>query len=86
MEPHETEELKIQEGKDLCTLFTCTPYGVNTHRLLVRGHRVDNLEEAQVVRVTADAVIVEKLVVAPFVLIPILLFMLIVLLIPKRKK
>lgn len=86
VEPTETDDLLIQEGKDLCTLVTCTPYGVNSHRLLVRGHRVDNLEEAQTVRVTADAVIVEKLVVAPFVLVPILLIMLIILMIPKRKK
>lgn len=86
VEPQETEDLLIQEGKDLCTLVTCTPYGVNSHRLLVRGHRVDNLEEAQEVRVTADAVIVEKLVVAPFVLAPILLFMLIALLVSTRKK
>ena len=86
VEPHETEELLIREGKDLCTLVTCTPYGINSHRLLVRGHRVDNLEEAQVVRVTADAVIIEKMVVAPFVLAPILLIMLIVLLIPNPKK
>lgn len=83
--PDETEDLLIQEGKDLCTLFTCTPYGINTHRLLVRGRRVDNLEEAQVVRVTADAVIIEKLVVAPFVLAPILLVMFIILLIPNPK-
>lgn len=86
VEPDDTEELLIQEGKDLCTLVTCTPYGVNSHRLLVRGHRVDNLEEAQEVRITADAVIVEKLVVVPFVLVPILLFMLIALLVSTRKK
>ena len=84
--PHETEDLLIQPGKDLVTLVTCTPYGVNSHRMLVRGHRVENLEQTQVVRVTADAVVVEKLIVAPFVLIPILLVMLIILLIPKRKK
>lgn len=86
VEPQDTEELLIQEGKDLCTLVTCTPYGINSHRLLVRGHRVDNLEQAQVVRVTADAVIVERLVVAPFVLAPILLIMLIALLISTSNK
>jgi len=86
VEPQETEELLIQEGKDLCTLVTCTPYGVNSHRLLVRGHRVDNLEKAQEVRITADAVIIEKMVVVPFVLAPILLIMLIALLIPNPKK
>ena len=84
--PHETEDLLVVEGEDYCTLVTCTPYGVNSHRMLVRGTRIDNLAEAQVVRVTADAVIVEKLVVAPFILAPILLIMLIILMIPKRKK
>ena len=43
--PEETEELYIQNGKDLVTLYTCTPYGVNTHRLLVRGHRVTEPEK-----------------------------------------
>ena len=41
VEPHETDALKIVEGEDYCTLMTCTPYGVNSHRLLVRGHRVE---------------------------------------------
>ncbi|MBR1972065.1 MAG: class C sortase [Oscillospiraceae bacterium] len=85
--PHETEELLIQEGKDLVTLVTCTPYGVNSHRMLVRGHRVDNLAEAQTVRVTADAIIVNKLAVVPFILGPMLLVMLLaVLLMPTKKK
>ena len=86
VEPDDTEELLLQEGKDLCTLVTCTPYGINSHRLLVRGHRVENLEQSQVVRVTADAMIIEKLVVAPFVLAPILLVMFIMLLFTTRKK
>ncbi len=86
VEPDNSNDLLIQEGKDLCTLVTCTPYGVNSHRLLIRGHRVDNLAQAQVVRVTADAVVVERLVVAPFVLMPILLLMLMVLLITTRKR
>lgn len=85
VEPKDTDALMIQEGKDLCTLVTCTPYGVNSHRMLVRGHRVGNIQEEQVIRVTADAVAIEKLVVAPFVLAPILLLMMIVLLIPKGK-
>ena len=42
--PDEVDDLKIEEGKDLCTLVTCTPYGINTHRLLVRGHRVKYVE------------------------------------------
>lgn len=86
VEPQEVDELLIQEGKDLCTLVTCTPYGINSHRLLVRGHRVENQAQAQTVRVTADAVIVEKLVVAPFILAPILLVMFIWLLVSTRKR
>ena len=86
VDPDVTEDLLIQEGKDLLTLITCTPYGINTHRLLVRGHRIENLAEAVVVRVTADAMIVEKLIVAPFILVPVLLLALVVMLIPNRKK
>ena len=51
-------------------LVTCTPYGVNSHRLLVRGHRVANQEEAKSVRVTAEAILIEPLIVAPIVAIP----------------
>lgn len=86
VEPYETDALLIEEGKDLVTLVTCTPYGVNSHRLLVRGHRIDNIEQARTVRVTADAVVVEKLIVAPFLLVPLLIVMLIWFMIPKRKK
>ncbi len=84
--PHETADLLIVPGEDLCTLVTCTPYGVNSHRMLVRGKRIDNIKEAVTVRVTADAVLVEKLVVAPFILAPILLVMLLWLMITTRKK
>lgn len=45
VEPHETQALEIVEGQDLCTLVTCTPYGINTHRLLVRGHRTELPQE-----------------------------------------
>ena len=86
VEPHETEALQIVPGQDLCTLVTCTPYGINSHRLLVRGHRVENEQEARVVRVTSDAVQVEPYLVAPVVAAPILLVLLIMLLIPKRRK
>ena len=83
VEPHETEALQIVEGEDLCTLITCTPYGVNSHRLLVRGHRVENQEMAATVRVTADATQIEPAIVAPILAIPMLLALLIGLLIPK---
>ena len=85
VEPQETGSLRIEEGKDYCTLVTCTPYGINTHRLLVRGHRIDNVEEAKTVRVTADAIQIEPLIVAPIVAIPISLLLLFSLL-PKQSK
>ena len=65
VEPHETDALQIVPGKDYCTLVTCTPYGINTHRLLVRGHRVENEREAKNVRVTSDAIQIEPYLVAP---------------------
>ena len=86
VEPQDTAPLEIVEGQDYCTLVTCTPYGINTHRLLVRGHRIDNLEEVQTVRVTADAVQIEPMLVAPIVAIPILLVLLLLLLLPRRRK
>lgn len=85
VEPHVTEDLLIVEGEDLCTLITCTPYGINSHRLLVRGHRIANIEEARVARVTADAIQIEPLLIAPLVAAPMLLILLIMLMIPKRK-
>lgn len=84
VEPQQTEDLQIVEGQDYCTLVTCTPYGINSHRLLVRGHRVENAAEAKNVQVTADAVQVEPLIVAPIVAIPLLLVLLILLLLPKQ--
>ncbi|MDO5400560.1 MAG: class C sortase [Eubacteriales bacterium] len=87
VEPQEVEPLAIVEGQDLCTLVTCTPYGINTHRLLVRGHRIDNIEAARVARVTADAMQIEPLIVAPVVAVPlILILMLAVCLQPSQKK
>ena len=86
VEPQDTAALEIVEGQDYCTLVTCTPYGINTHRLLVRGHRTDNIEEVKTVRVTADAVQLEPMLVAPVVAIPMLLILLILLLLPRRRK
>lgn len=80
VEPQDTDALEIVEGQDYCTLVTCTPYGINTHRLLVRGHRIENIEEAKTVRVTADAVVIDPMIVAPIVAIPLLIILLTVLL------
>ena len=68
--------LAIQTGEDLCTLVTCTPYGVNSHRLLVRGHRVENQEIAKVARVTADAMQVRPAYVEVFIAAAMLLLIL----------
>ena len=86
VEPQEVDDLQIENGKDYCTLVTCTPYGINTHRLLVRGHRIENIEDSDSIHVTADAIQIEPLLVAPIVAIPILLILLILLLIPKQPK
>ena len=84
--PDEMDDLEIEEGKDYCTLVTCTPYGINSHRLLVRGHRVENQVEAQDIRVTSDAIQIEPLIVAPIVALPMLLALLIILLVSGTKK
>ncbi len=82
--PHEMDSLAIDPTKDYCTLVTCTPYGINSHRLLVRGHRIENEEIAQAVRVTADALQIDPIVVAPILAMPMLLILFIVLMIPKK--
>ena len=86
VEPHEVDLLNISETEDLCTLITCTPYGVNSHRLLVRGHRIENIKSASSIRVTADAMQIEPVLVAPLVAAPILLVMLIALLMSTGRK
>lgn len=82
--PDELDELEIVPGEDLCTLVTCTPYGINSHRLLVRGHRIENLPDT--VPVTADAVQIEPIVIAPILAAPILLALIIWVLFYDRKR
>ena len=87
VKPYELEGLAVEEGKDYCTLVTCTPYGINTHRLLVRGVRIETVLEKAPVRVTADAVRVEPLIVAPILVSPLLVLLLLVVAVydPKKK-
>ena len=85
VEPQDTTALQIVPGEDYCTLVTCTPYGINTHRLLVRGHRIENIKEARATVVVADATQIEPLIVAPIVAIPMLLVLVIILLLPRQK-
>ncbi len=83
--PNDISELAFTAGADLCTLVTCTPYGVNSHRLLVRGHRVANAEDSEDIRVTADAMQIEPIIVAPIVAIPMLIVLVAVLMFRTRK-
>lgn len=83
IEPDDLSELNIVEGKDYCTLMTCTPYGINTHRLLVRGHRIKNKDTS---RPTSVGRVIEPLYVMPIVAVPILLVLFIVLLVKSPKK
>lgn len=83
VEPEDLSELQIVQGSDYCTLLTCTPYGINTHRLLVRGHRIPNLDGDA--NVTADAMQVDQTLVAMVVAVIILLILVIILLIVSSK-
>lgn len=84
VEPDDLSLLEIEPGEDLCTLVTCTPYGVNSHRLLVRGRRVVEGSASDQIRITADAVQIDTLVVASVVAIPILLILSLLALLPLR--
>lgn len=71
--PTEIDQLLPTEGMDYVTLMTCTPYGINTHRLLVRGKRVETTESQKHIRVAADAFRIDPIIVAPILAIPMLL-------------
>ena len=86
VEPDDVEAMYVVDGEDYCTLVTCTPYGVNSHRMLVRGSRIENEKQLSDIRVTADAAIIDPVIVAPFVAAPILLVLFIWLMIPKPRK
>lgn len=84
IEPEQLDTLNVVAGQDHCTLMTCTPYGINTHRLLVRGRRVENAKAAMVIH--KEATRIPPYIVAPAVAIPIVFVLLIVLLVVYRKK
>ena len=86
VEPAETEALTVRPGQDLCTLVTCTPYGINSHRLLVCGVRTETAPEVKTVRVVSDAVQIEPLMVAPVVAAPVLLLLIFGLLFTGKKR
>ena len=89
--PHEFDDLLIADGMDYCTLVTCTPYGINTHRLLVRGIRIETITEKPAIYVSNDAFRIEPLLVMPVVAAPMLFAFLIHLMVkyrepPKKKE
>lgn len=84
--PEDVSALVIEEDKDLCTLVTCTPYGINSHRLLVRGTRVENNGEIEGLRIVADAMPVDELVVASIVAAIILIVLMVGILTGTRKR
>lgn len=77
VEPSDMNDLLAVPGKDYITLMTCTPYGINSHRLLVRGHRIANAAEASQAKVTADALQLDPISVVPAVAAPLLLLLII---------
>ena len=86
VEPDDVEPLYTVAGEDYCTLVTCTPYGINSHRLLVRGTRIENEKELADIRVTADAALIEPVLVVTFVAAPILLVLFLYLVLPRKKQ
>ena len=84
--PGEVQDLDLAEQRDYCTLVTCTPYGVNSHRMLVRGHRIENLADASSIRVTADAMQLKPILITPILMAPMLILLLIWLRIRHRRR
>lgn len=84
IEPNDVSNMQIIEGGDYCTLFTCTPYGINTHRLVVRGIRIETIKEKPIIYVSNEAFRIEPLLVTPAVAAPMLLVLLIHLLVKYR--
>lgn len=84
VEPTQMEALNVTQGKDYCTLLTCTPYGINSHRLLVRGHRIENVQGAIVIH--KEATKIPPYIAAPAIAIPMLFVLLLISLFAYRKK
>ena len=83
--PQKIDDLYIEEGEDYCTLVTCTPYGINTHRMLVRGTRIENIEPDRVINVITEAYQIDPLIVTPAVAAPMLGILLVILLVRSGK-
>ena len=85
VEPHDMSLIQIEDGKDYCTLLTCTPYGINTHRLLVRGHQIDASQKRNIY-IANEAYRIDTLIVMPIVALPIIFVLLIYVMFAPVKK
>lgn len=85
VEPQDTSLVEIEEGKDYCTLLTCTPYGINTQRLLVRGHQIDASQKRNIY-IANEAYRVDSLIVMPIVALPIITVLMIYVMFAPVKK
>ena len=85
VEPQDTTLVEVEEGKDYCTLLTCTPYGINTHRLLVRGHQVDASQKRNIY-IANEAYRIDTLIVMPMVALPIIAVLMIYVMFAPVKK
>lgn len=83
--PENVQNIKAEEGEDLCTLLTCTPYGINTHRLLVQGKRIETVSTKDVY-IGSEAYRIDTMIVTPIVALPILLFLIILVIIQPVKQ
>ncbi len=84
--PEEMDALAIDPKEDYCTLVTCTPYGINSHRMLVRGHRTENVEMEQMIKIVSDAAQIDPMLVAPALALPMLLLLLVWMMIATGKR
>ncbi len=85
VDPHQVDGLAIAAGKDYCTLVTCTPYGINTQRLLVRAERIETIEIRKIY-VTTEAFIIDRLIVTPAVALPIIFVLIMIVIFKPVKK
>ena len=85
VEPDDVSLIQIEEGKDYCTLLTCTPYGINTQRLLVRGHQIDATQKRSIY-IANEAYRVDPLIVMPAVALPIIAVLLVYVMVTPVKK
>jgi len=85
VEPHEVQALDIDPDMDYCTLVTCTPYGINSHRLLVRGRRIENAAVNDWGALYSEARLLDKLMVIFIFIIPVMLVLIVYFIVKCRR-